>query len=217
MKTVSQLAAELNVNRTTLHRLIQRNNNETLQEGNKRLIDVQAEQAILKAFNEKTLQGETLQNNNKLLQQCNAAQAEQLANKDKTIDSLQAQLTDKDNQNSLLKSELDVLKAETKALREQITDRDKTIESLQADKEYLKSKLNESDTERKALESSIDKLTTALTAAQALHGMDKQQKVIEVKEEPKELASIPEPEQKELAEDPPQQKLSFFKRLFRRK
>ena len=217
MKTVSQLAAELNVNRTTLHRLIQRNNIETLQEGNKRLIDVQAEQAILKAFNEKTLQGETLQNNNKLLQQCNAAQAEQLANKDKTIDSLQAQLTDKDNQNSLLKSELDVLKAETKALREQITDRDKTIESLQADKEYLKSKLNESDTERKALESSIDKLTTALTAAQALHGMDKQQKVIEVKEEPKELASIPEPEQKELAEDPPQQKLSFFKRLFRRK
>lgn len=217
MKTVSQLAAELNVNRTTLHRLIQRNNIETLQEGNKRLIDVQAEQAILKAFNEKTLQGETLRNNNKLLQQCNAAQAEQLANKDKTIDSLQAQLTDKDNQNSLLKSELDVLKAETKALREQITDRDKTIESLQADKEYLKSKLNESDTERKALESSIDKLTTALTAAQALHGMDKQQKVIEVKEEPKELASIPEPEQKELAEDPPQQKLSFFKRLFRRK
>lgn len=122
-----------------------------------------------------------------------------------------------DNQNSLLQSELDVLQAETKALREQIADRDKTIESLQADKEYLKSKLNESDTERKALESSIDKLTTALTAAQALHGMDKQQKVIEVKEEPKELASIPEPEQKELAEDPPQQKLSFFKRLFRRK
>lgn len=122
-----------------------------------------------------------------------------------------------DNQNSLLQSELDVLQAETKALREQIADRDKTIESLQADKEYLKSKLNESDTERKALESSIDKLTTALTAAQALHGMDKQQKVIEVKEEPKELASIPEPEQKELAEDPPQQKLSFFQRLFRRK
>ena len=121
-----------------------------------------------------------------------------------------AELNDK---NSLLKSELDVLKAETKALREQIADRDKTIESLQADKEYLKIKLNESDTERKALESSIDKLTTALTAAQALHGMDKQQAVIEIKEP----ASTPEPEQKELAEDPPPQKLSFFQRLFRKR
>ena len=107
-----------------------------------------------------------------------------------------------DNQNSLLQSELDVLKAETKALREQIADRDKTIESLQADKEYLKSKLNESDTERKALESSIDKLTTALTAAQALHGMDKQQAAIELNAE----------EQGE-----PEQKRSLFSRLFRRK
>ena len=44
MKTVSQLAQELNVNRTTLHRLIQCNNIETLHEGNKRLIDAQAEQ-----------------------------------------------------------------------------------------------------------------------------------------------------------------------------
>ena len=44
MKTVSQLAQELNVNRTTLHRLIQCNNIETLHEGNKRLIDAHAEQ-----------------------------------------------------------------------------------------------------------------------------------------------------------------------------
>lgn len=209
MKTVSQLAQELNVNRTTLHRLIQRNNIETLQEGNKRLIDAQAEQAILKAFNSKSLQGETLQNNNKLLQQRNIAQAEQLANKDKTIDSLQAQLTDKDNQNDLLKSELDVLKAETKALREQIADRDKTIDSLKADKIFLQQQIKE-HTEQ------ITNLTTALTAAQALHGMDKQQAAIEIKTQPKEPASTPEPEQKELAEDPPQQKLSFLDRLFKR-
>ena len=210
MKTVSQLAQELNVNRTTLHRLIQRNNIETLQEGNKKLIDAQAEQAILKAFNNKSLQGETLQNNNKLLQQRNVAQAEQLANKDKTIDSLQAQLTDKDNQNSLLKSELDVLKAETKALREQIADRDKTIDSLKADKIFLQQQIKE-HTEQ------ITNLTTALTAAQALHGMDKQQAAIEIKTQPKEPASTPEPEQKELAEDPPPQKLSFFQRLFRKR
>ena len=65
MKTVSQLAQELNVNRTTLHRLIQRNNIETLQEGNKRLIDAQIEQVILKAFNNKSFQSEMLQSNNK--------------------------------------------------------------------------------------------------------------------------------------------------------
>lgn len=102
MKTVSELAKELNINRTTLHRLIQRNNIETLQEGNKRLIDTRAEQAILRAFSRKMLQGETLQSNNKSLQQCNVAQTEQLASKDKIIDSLQAQLTDKENQISLL-------------------------------------------------------------------------------------------------------------------
>ena len=42
-----------------------------------------------------------------------------------------AELNDK---NSLLQSEVDVLKAETKALREQIADRDKTIERLEEDK-----------------------------------------------------------------------------------
>ena len=46
--------------------------------------------------------------------------------------------------------------------------------------------------------------------------MDKQQVAIEIKTQPKEPASTPEPEQKELAEDPPQQKLSFFQRLFKR-
>jgi len=210
MKTVSQLAQELNVNRTTLHRLIQRNNIETLQEGNKRLIDAQAEQAILKAFSSKSSQDETLQNNNKLLQQRNVAQAEQLANKDKIIDSLQAQLTDKDNQNSLLKSEINVLKAENNSLRDKLSDRDKTIELLQsqitdfkADKQYLKDKL--------------DDITTALTAAQALHGIEKKQTVIEVKEqasdnEPAET-STPDPETRQQ----PQQKLSFFQRLFRKR
>lgn len=118
-----------------------------------------------------------------------------------------AELNDK---NSLLQSELDVLKAETKALREQIADRDKTIDSLKADKIFLQQQIKE-HTEQ------ITNLTTALTAAQALHGMDKQQAAIEIKTQPNELASIPEPKQKELAEDPPQQKLSFFQRLFRKR
>lgn len=111
--------------------------------------------------------------------------------------------------NSLLQSEINVLKAETKALREQITDRDKTIDSLKADKIFLQQQIKE-HTEQ------ITNLTTALTAAQALHGMDKQQKVIEVKEQ----ASVNEPAETETPTqepEPPPQKLSFFQRLFRKR
>ena len=174
MKTVSELAKELNINRTTLHRLIQRNNIETLQEGNKRLIDTRAEQAILRAFSRKMLQGETLQSNNKSLQQCNVAQTEQLASKDKIIDSLQAQLTD----------------------------RDKTVERLEQDKAKLNDRLDKAET-------NISNLTTALTAAQALHGMDKQQAVIEVNEQPVENQEMTQPE-------PEQKKRSLFSRIFKR-
>ena len=195
MKTVSELAKELNINRTTLHRLIQRNNIETLQEGNKRLIDTRAEQAILRAFSRKMLQGETLQSNNKSLQQCNVAQTEQLASKDKIIDSLQAQLTDKENQISLLQSQLDSLKV-------QLTDRDKTVERLEQDKAKLNDRLDKAET-------NISNLTTALTAAQALHGMDKQQAVIEVNEQPVENQEMTQPE-------PEQKKRSLFARIFKR-
>ena len=195
MKTVSELAKELNINRTTLHRLIQRNNIETLQEGNKRLIDTRAEQAILRAFSRKMLQGETLQSNNKSLQQCNVAQTEQLASKDKIIDSLQAQLTDKENQISLLQSQLDSLKV-------QLTDRDKTVERLEQDKAKLNDRLDKAET-------NISNLTTALTAAQALHGMDKQQAVIEVNEQPVENPEMTQPE-------PEQKKRSLFSRIFKR-
>ena len=210
MKTVSQLAAELNVNRTTLHRLIQRNNIETLQEGNKRLIDAQAEQAILKAFNEKSLHGETLQNNSKLLQQRTVAKAEHLANKDKTIENLQAQLTEKDNQNSLFKSQISDKDNQISLLQSQLADRDKTIDLLQsqlsdckADKQYLKDKL--------------DDITTALTAAQALHGIEKKQTVIDVKEQASdnEPAETTAPDQSETPQEP-QEKLSLFARLFKR-
>ena len=115
------------------------------------------------------------------------------------VDVLKTQLTDKDNQINLLKS--------------QIADRDKTIASLQADKEKLNARLDKAEAERERFDINISNLTAALTAAQALHGMDKQQAVIEVKEP----ASTPEPEQKELAEDHEPQKLSFFQRLFRKR
>lgn len=68
MKTVKQLAAELNVSKSTLHRLIHDNNIETIQQGNKRLIDETIETAIIQALKEKTLQSETIQNDSETVQ-----------------------------------------------------------------------------------------------------------------------------------------------------
>lgn len=118
-----------------------------------------------------------------------------------------AELNDK---NSLLQSEVDVLKAETKALREQIADRDKTIERLEEDKAKLNERLDKAET-------NISNLATALTAAQALHGMDKQQAVIDVKTADGELCSPSSTSEDQIdTHQQPQQKLSFLDRLFKR-
>lgn len=132
MKTVSELAKELKVNRTTLHRLIQRNNIATLQEGNKRLIDATAEQAIIQAFNSKSLQGETLQkhckNDAETLQRNNVATMQNdyikslLAqidglNADKAF--LQSQLTAKDDIIKQLNDNIAALTAEKEKERQE--------------------------------------------------------------------------------------------------
>ena len=68
MKTVSQLAKELGVSKSTLHRTIQKNDFETIQQGNKWLIDETIEKAIIQAFQEKTFQGDSIQNDSETLQ-----------------------------------------------------------------------------------------------------------------------------------------------------
>ena len=115
MKTVSELAKELNVNRTTLHRLIQRNKIETLQEGNKRLIDATAEQAILKAFQSKSLQGETLQKHCK--------------NDAETLQRNNVATTQNDYIKSLL-AQIDGLNADKAFLQSQLTAKDDIIKQL---------------------------------------------------------------------------------------
>ena len=128
MKTVSELAAELKVNRTTLHRLIQRNNIATLQEGNKRLIDATAEQAILKAFNNKSLQSETLQKHCK-----------------NDAETLQRNNIETDYIKSLL-AQIEELKADKSFLQSQLVAKDNQIAALTAEKEKER---QERDKERK--------------------------------------------------------------------
>lgn len=207
MKTVTQLAEELNVNRTTLHRLIQRNNIETLQEGNKRLIDAAGEQAIIQAFKSKSLHNETLQSNNKVLQQKVNEQGEQLADlrrhiteQNNQIESLRRQLSDTEKK-------LDEYKHKVSALTEFNNLHHKTIDRLEKENNKLNERLDKAETERAGFLNNISELTIALKAAQALHGMDKQQAVIELNE-PAEQATQDQSE--------PPRKTSLFSKLFRR-
>lgn len=199
LKTIAQIAQDLNVSRQAVYKKLKKNPDLTTSlqpytttKGKLTVYDSQGQELIKQAFqnqpvnhadNQRVNQSVTSDNQmlTSLQQQNSLLQSE--------LDVLKTQLTDKDNQINLLKS--------------QIAYRDKTIASLQADKDKLNARLDKA-------EDNISSLSTALTAAQALHGMDKQQAAIEVKEEPKELASEEEPEQ-------PQQKLSFFQRLFRKR
>lgn len=207
MKTVTQLAEELNVNRTTLHRLIQRNNIETLQEGNKRLIDTASEQAIIQAFKSKSLHNETLQSNNKVLQQKVNEQGEQLADLQRHITEQNNQIESLRRQLSDTEKKLDEYKHKVSALTEFNNLHHKTIDRLEKENNKLNERLDKAETERAGFLNNISELTIALKAAQALHGMDKQQAAIELKE-PAEQATQDQSE--------PPRKTSLFSKLFRR-
>ena len=131
---------------------------------------------------------------------------QQLDDKCTELQAKEQAFTELTESKAKLQSEVDVLKAENNSLRDKIADRDKLIEEIKADKSKLNERLDKAET-------NISNLTTALTAAQALHGMDKQQAVIEVDAAPtKEQASADQSETRQ----EPQEKLSFFQRLFKR-
>ena len=162
----------------------------------------------------KMLSAEVLKNLDATCQEVNQVVDKHLTSEENTetqhlqqeIQDLQQQLLDKEEQVKALeidKHELELDKRLTSGLIEQLQSK---VTELKADKEYLKSKLD-------AAETNISNLTAALAAAQALHGMDKQQAVIEVKADD---ATAPESEP-EIVPGEPEQKQSFFARLFKRK
>lgn len=110
-----------------------------------------------------------------------------LSDRDNTIADLRRQL-----------SEVDKLQEKVKNLMSFNTMHHKTIDGLEQDKKKLNERLD-------TAEETISNLTTALQAAQALHGIDKAPKTIEVKEEPAADQTEGEP-----------RKTSLFSRLFRR-
>lgn len=155
------------------------------------LSNVKSECASLKA--EKDNISQKLKSKDNIIQELNNSKQELQA-------SLQSQI-------DRLKEEVHSFQLSNTELKAKYNSCDDLVKRLEADKNKLNERLDKAET-------NISNLTASLAAAQALHGMDKQQAAIEIKTQPKEPASTPEPEKKELAEDPPQQKLSFFQRLF---
>lgn len=126
MKTVKQLAAELNISKSTLHRLIHDNNIETIQQGNKRLIDETIETAIIKALQEKTLHGETIQNDSETVQKRFKNDSETIQRNDfetKYIQQLEQQILD--------------LKADKQYLQERLTAAEQERASLTQERDKL--------------------------------------------------------------------------------
>lgn len=125
MKTVKQLAAELNVSKSTLHRLIHDNNIETIQQGNKRLIDETIEKAIIQALQEKTLQAETIQNDSETVQKRfkNDSRNDVATIQAAYIETLQAQIAD--------------LKADKQYLQERLTAAEQERAELTAERDKL--------------------------------------------------------------------------------
>lgn len=126
MKTVKQLAAELNISKSTLHRLIHDNNIETIQQGNKRLIDETIEAAIIKALQEKTLQSETIQNDSETVQKRFKNDSETIQRNDfetKYIQQLEQQILD--------------LKADKQYLQERLTAAEQERASLTQERDKL--------------------------------------------------------------------------------
>ena len=115
------------------------------------------------------------------------------------IQDLKQQLLDK--QERIKELELDK-KLTTAATNRQISALEGRVELLKQQNDILNTRLDKAENERERLENNISDLTTALTAAQALHGMDKKQAQLELNAEDQ---GEPEP------------KRSLFARLFRKR
>lgn len=208
LKSISQIAVNLGVSRQAVYsklksaELARAVKPLTVKQGNTTLYTLQAQELIKQAFTAFAVNQDS-------------------SNSQEEIDSLTSKLTESEKQLDIALHDIEVKSHELqekeqtiKELTERLTMRDSLIAELKADKTKLNARLDKAEEERERLESNISNLTTALQAAQALHSIDKQQAVIEIKEP----ASTPEPEpQKELAEDPPQQKMSWLQRLFRKR
>jgi chromosome segregation ATPase len=183
-KSISELARELGVSRQAIYKRLKTDNQLstslqkfTVNRNNKTLYSLQGQELIKKAFEgsavnqscqpvDSGLQSTSCQVDTSLQDKVDSIQADldrALAQKD----ALQAQLADKDKLADELRGNNERLQAQLDSILADKAD-------LIADKHYLQDLVNK-------LTEQNERLTTALQAAQALHGIDKQVKPIEVK------------------------------------
>ena len=201
MKTVKQLANELNVSKATIHRTLHKLNQnriiETIQDGNRILIDDSIEKAIIREINAKSNQRETIQND-----------SETFSNDSKTNHCNDSE-TIICNDDSIQSEYINLLKAQ--------------IDDLRADKAYLQERLTAAEQERAALTAERDKLTAERQTLLAEMLELRQPKVIEVKEpDPTTKAAAapaPDPDPKRKLQPHKQQqpeRLGALQKLLRR-
>lgn len=153
-----------------------------------------------------------------------------LAKSNKTIEELEWKVVG--TQNALDASNQDrtqtqiMLNAKVRALESKITDKEKTIQDLRADKDKLNQRLDAAEAKEMKLTETMQELTIALKAAQALHGMEKKTKVIEIAEPERPAANVesrtvsaprPAKRSRSATQQPSPSFFDFLKAKFRRK
>ena len=202
LKSIAQLAAEIGVSRQAVYNklngkeLFEAVKPHVVRHGNANLYTLQGQALIRASFEASVssdIQSELTEIKAKFESVSNELTAckEQLESAIHDIEAKTAELQRKEQTLNELTSKLKVLESESKL-------NDQTIERLEQDKQQLNERLDKAEEDRTQLINSQNELTIALKAAQALHGMDKQQTAIEAP----------------AAESAP--KKSFFARLFRR-
>ena len=207
LMSIAQISDKLGVSKQAVYVKLKRPDiatavkSETVRQGNKTLYTLNAVKLIEQAFST------TISDMDSTKVEKNESQLKDVKEQ---LESTTEQLKNKCEELRQKEQTLNELNTKLKVI-------ESTIESLASDKSFLQEQIKQqvqqlqtaTDKEVKYLDT-IDRLTTALTAAQALHGMDKQQAAIEVKTEPEE------PTQESRSEPAPA-KQSIFKRLFGKK
>ena len=180
MKTVKQLAAEQNTTKQIIHRIIKRERIETIQNGNRLLIDSEAEAAILQALQLHEAANRTAPDDSRTIQN-DSERFENNSKRFKTIqnDSTPAGSLEDPPENEQQREQLEQLREALEDLRKENQQLTAEKAGLTSQVELLREQLEELRTDKQYLKEHIDRLTAALQAAQALHGIEKQQAVIE--------------------------------------
>ena len=219
--TIKELSQELNVSEQALRSWCRRNGirKESIEESKGKkpgyIIDFDIAEQIKNYYSTKG--NETSLETKRNESQGNETKADELTKLQADINLLKAEtanisinLKAQDDLNKQLTTELNTIKGDNTNLKVQLKAKEEinmhlqqSIAELTADKKKLNARLDKA-------EETISNLTVALTAAQALHGIDKKQAVIELTQEQEQSTQEP-------AEDTPKPKFSLFQRLFRKK